>query len=161
MSEKKSEQKKQSSSAVWGQVGREAKDKPLGQVSGLNRSIDSAGELSGADTADLQQTYGNSFLQRVVQMGGGDTADGDSGGVAEEITPVSRESESAPSGDGGEIETRINRSRGQGQSLPDGLKGEMEGQFGADFYTSPSTSFNRSQFGFTRPRFKNYYPHFS
>ncbi|MFK7802790.1 MAG: DUF4157 domain-containing protein [Anaerolineae bacterium] len=127
--------KNKSSSAVWGQIGKEAKT-PASQVSGLNRSIDSAGDLTGADSADLQQTYGNSFLQRVVQMGGGDSNGGgetESSGVAEQITPVSRDASSAPSGDESEVETRINRSRGQGQSLPDGLRGQMEGSFGADF----------------------------
>lgn len=149
MSDKKSEQKKRSSSAVWGQIGRQAKDSPAGQVSGLNRSIDSVEGLSGADATDLQQTYGNSFLQRVVQMGGGDMGEGgdsgqaktEAGGVAENITPVSRDGATSLSGNGSEgeseseseIETRINRSRGQGQALPDGVRGQMEGKFGADF----------------------------
>jgi hypothetical protein len=86
--------------------------KPAAQTSGLQQSVADTAQLSADDIADLQQTYGNGFVQRLAQNG--------------RSAPKAQRQED-------DLEARIETSRGQGQTLPDNLQQQMGQKMGADF----------------------------
>ncbi|MEM7330538.1 MAG: DUF4157 domain-containing protein [Chloroflexota bacterium] len=112
--------------AVSKRAKKEINRSAAGQQSGLNNSIDNAGQLSTADMQDMQQTYGNHFLQRLVGVSL------DSSEEEEETAMRSADGEGGLSVSDG-FESRIDQARGGGQSLPGDFRQQMEGQFGADF----------------------------
>lgn len=87
--------------------------KTAGRPESLNGAIDSTAQLSPAEIAALQRTYGNHFLQR---LGG---------------APAKREEGEKPLSL--HVEKEIERKRGEGRPLPDEVQEQMEGRMGADF----------------------------
>ncbi|MCP4933169.1 MAG: DUF4157 domain-containing protein, partial [bacterium] len=112
--------------AVQKKTRQALKGSPPAQQSGLGGSIDNAQQLSAADTQDMQQTYGNHFLQRLV----GVSLDGNE---EEDETTMRTADDNAGMSVSDGVENRIDKARGGGQGLPGGFQQQMEGQFGADF----------------------------
>jgi hypothetical protein len=97
------------------------------QSGGLNGSLDAGQQLSVQDTAVLQQTYGNMFVQKLMGPG----AEEESEDTADVSTmPLNGGGSGAAAGG---VEAAIEQSRGSGQQLPAKTRSKMEGFFGADF----------------------------
>ncbi|MCA9985316.1 MAG: DUF4157 domain-containing protein, partial [Anaerolineales bacterium] len=100
------------------------------ELGALHGPVDNAAQLSPADLNDLQQTYGNSYVQRVSRHS---SAANHSAGKSS-APSVQRSDDVAEGGDISEdLESRIQGSKGSGHALPDDLRGQMEGQLGAGF----------------------------
>jgi hypothetical protein len=87
-----------------------AETSPEFHAAALNRFAGSRASQSAPLLLRLQQTYGNSYVQRVLNLAG------------------QKEGEVSP-----HVETAIERARGGGQSLDQSVRREMEPAFGADF----------------------------
>lgn len=99
------------------------------QSGGLNGQIDSGQQLSAQDTAVLQQTYGNMFVQKLM---GPDTEEESEDTPDVSTMPLNGGGGGSGAAAGG-VEAAIEQSRGSGQQLPDKTRSKMEGFFGADF----------------------------
>ena len=80
----------------------------------LNRITCGAPSRASHALLQMQRTYGNRYVQRVLEIARQREGDGES-----EVSP--------------EVEASIERSRGGGQSLENGTRRQMESAFGVDF----------------------------
>lgn len=120
----KGKEQAEKKTAVARRAHQEMNRSPAAQ-SGLSNGMNAAAQLSAADVQDLQQTYGNHFLQRLA---GVSLDEGE-----EEETAMRAVDGSAGMDVSSGVESRIEQKRGGGQPLPGDFRAKMEGQFGADF----------------------------
>jgi hypothetical protein len=97
------------------------------QSGSLDGQLDSGQQLSVQDTAVLQQTYGNMFVQKLM----GREDEGEAEGTPD-VSTMPLTAGSSGGADNG-VESAIEQSRGSGQQLPDKTRSKMEGFFGTDF----------------------------